>query len=42
MTPFGKKMLSQLNLIKEEIDPDDEKYIKMVREGHKNLVFNLS
>lgn len=28
LTPFGKKALNQLNLLKTEISPDDEKYIK--------------
>jgi hypothetical protein len=32
-------MLSQLNIIKEEMDSDDEKYIKTARGGHKKLVF---
>jgi len=36
LTPFGKKALSQLNLIKEEMTPDDEKYIRIAESAQKS------
>ena len=36
LTPFGKKALSQLNLMKEEMSPDDEKYVRIVESAQKS------
>jgi predicted transcriptional regulator len=36
LTPFGKKALSQLNLIKEEMTPDDEEYIRIAESAQKS------
>jgi len=35
LTPFGKKALNQLNLIRAETDSDDEKYVKTARRAQK-------
>ena len=36
LTPFGRKALNQLNLIKEETTPDIEKYIKIAESAQKS------
>jgi len=36
LTPFGKKALDQLNLITEELSPEDEKYLRIAEESQKS------
>src|SRR3990172_4330798 len=36
LTPFGRKALNQLNLIKEEMTPDDEEYIRIAESAQKS------
>jgi predicted transcriptional regulator len=36
LTPFGKKALSQLNLIKEEMASEDEEYIRIAESAQKS------
>jgi predicted transcriptional regulator len=36
LTSFGKKALNQLNLMKQEISPEDEKYIKIAVSSQKS------
>jgi predicted transcriptional regulator len=36
LTPFGKKALSQLDLMKQEISPEDEKYIRIAERSQNS------
>lgn len=36
LTPFGKKALSQLNLITQNLSPEDQKYIRMAEASQKS------
>ena len=36
LTPFGKKALSQLNLITQDLSPEDQKYIRMAEASQKS------
>ena len=36
LTPFGKKALNQLNLITQELSPEDEKYIRIAEASQKS------
>jgi predicted transcriptional regulator len=36
LTPFGKKALNQLNLMKKEMSPDDEKYVRIAESAQKS------
>lgn len=36
ITSFGKKALNQLDLMKQEISPEDEKYIRIAKRSQKS------
>jgi DNA-binding transcriptional ArsR family regulator len=36
LTPFGKKALNQLNLITQDLSPEDEKYIRIAEAAQKS------